>query len=396
MADTSAVLTTNSRGLVIKLSGYSEKIGAFAQLYLEALRDFVPPEGFFNMVKARLLERIKGERNSPAYLQVLSFSRFHNCNLNPFSPFVVEEELQKITLDDIKTWSDEFRKTGARIVTFFQGNLKRETAIEHTQLVCRTLKLPLATPEHILQNYLTLIPEGVTKVDLPAFGKDRNNAIHIHLANTIHKIDEYDVDNIYVTLLGNYIEPLFFNEMRTNQQLGYVVWTSSSSTFAVDTFDFTIQSSTHDPEYILARINEFRAQIPEMMEKITEEDFKGLVEAFVTELNIKDTSMSLNAENNWGEMVSGRLDFEKKKVFTQLAAQCTRDGLVAYAKKYLLPDAPGKREFIVSVWGEFQNQAEADAAGKKVVFADANKLLLESMFSVTFKNPHKILQMPRP
>jgi len=396
IADTSASLTTNSRGIVIRLAGYSEKVSALAQQFLEALRDFVPPEGFFNMVKERLIEQSKAARNAPAYSLALSFARFHNCIYNPYSPLLIKDELVKISLDDLIAWSDQFRKTGARIVTFFQGNLTQETAIELTKLTSRTLKLPITTPDHILQNCFSLIPTGVVKVDMPRFGADRNNVICIRLANTIHEPEKYDVDNVYISLLKSYIEPLFFDEMRTNQQLGYVVWIISSSTYVVDSFDFVIQSSTHDPDYMLDRINEFRAKIPEMVEKITEEEFKDLVDAYVTELNIKDTSMSDNADNNWGEMISGSLDFRREKLLTALSKDCTREGFIAYAKKYLVPDAPGKREFITSIWGEFENQAEADAAGKKIVFADAKELLAKCMFPICRHTRHKILQMPPP
>jgi len=309
-----------------------------------------------------------------------------------FQSFTLGDALQKITLDDLKAWHDEYRKVGIRVLASFQGNLTKENAIELTKLVSHTLSLPVAPIEHIIQNDFCLAPEGLTKLCFPRMGDDVNNAVIVSLTNTVREHCKYDVDNVYVNLLNNFVQPLCFNELRTKQQLGYIVSTLCSSGSLLDAILFIVQSDTYDPEYITERINEFRASVLKFVEEITEEDFKGFVESYITTTSIKDRSIGQNSSRYWDEMLVGDLEFHLNEKLVALAKQCTREGFIAYAKKYLPVDAPGKREFVLQIWGGFQNQAEADAAGAKITLSSYEEALQKSPFPVPVCIPHKILQ----
>jgi len=279
-----------------------------------------------------------------------------------------------------------------RIMAFFQGNIAKEKAIELTQLVSRTLSLPVPSPKNIIQNNYSLIPEGLTVMNLPRVGKDLNNVVYAVIGSSMHELDVADVNNVYTGLLRMFLEPLFFNELRTKQQLGYLVWAVTQASSFVDEIKFIIQSSQYDPDYILDRINELRAKVPELIESLTEEDFEGFVKSYITSLSIQDKSLLENSTSYWDEMLSGRLLFKEEKKFIALAKQCTREGLIAYAKKYIPPDVAGRREFVIKVWGNFQSQADADAAGKEIVISDVQKALEKSPFPLGRVSPHKILQ----
>jgi len=391
MASMETSMTTNSRGLILRVSGYGEKLGVFAQRILESLRDFVPSQHLFDMVKERLIEVTLSARNAEAYSQGMSSVRFHGTSHYPYPAIITEDTLKTITIEDLKKWQDDFRKVGVRMISFFQGNLTKEKAIELTLLTSRTLSLPVVSPKNIILNNNTVPPHGVTLLDLPRFGDDKNNAVIVELTCSVHDTIDYNVNNVYAALLRNYLHPLAFNELRTKQQLGYVVFVLGSSDGHSESIEFLVQSDTYDPEYVTARINEFRSSIPEVVDKITNEEFKGLVDSYIVSLSKKDNSVLENSDLYWGEMLVGTLEFRSDKKLIALAKQAKREEFIEYAKKYLPPDVPDQRCFICRIWGEFKTPAEAEASEKKVKLTEITKALGECMFHTIIQVPHKIL-----
>jgi len=231
---------------------------------------------------------------------------------------------------------------------------------------------------------------------LPRFGDDKNNLSIVSLTNTVRMVEQYDVDCVYLTLLKNFIQPLCYDELRTKQQLGYVVFVLSSTNNFSDEMSFLVQSDSYDPEVLTTRINEFRAKVPELAEKLSEEEFSGLVQSYITRMSIKDRSLFDNSEGYWGDMLTGELEFQLSKKLIELAKQTTREGFIAYAKKYLPPDAPDHRVCILEIWGDYKDQAEADAAGKDIKFADVQQTLSHPMFPVVRETRHKLLQPLKP
>jgi len=276
-------------------------------------------------------------------------------------------------------------------LSFFQGNLTREQATDLTKLVSQTLSLPVVSRENIIQNDHTAVPRGLTTIDLPRFGEDKNNVVTVVIKTAIHS-GVYDENCIYVTLLKHFIKPLFYDDLRTKQQLGYVVFTMSDFSLYVDSFSFLVQSDNYDPEYITERIDTFRATIPTLVEGITEEQFQNLVKSFITNTLIKDKSVAENADRYWSSIITGDLNFNDKELLVALAKKCTREGLIAFTKKYFTPGDPEKREFLLRIWGKVQNQAEMDELGKKVVLSDIKDTLRQTKFPILCHARHKVFE----
>ena len=121
-------------------------------------------------------------------------------------------------------------------------------------------------------------------------------------------------------------------------------------------------------------------------------EFHDYVDSYITQLSIKDTSISVNVGKYWGSMLTGELCFREEKELIELAKTCTRDGLISFTKKLFALDSPDHREVIVSIWGRFSCQSDADEAGAKVTFSDVKKVLSRTEFPILCHHPHKVLQ----
>jgi secreted Zn-dependent insulinase-like peptidase len=72
-------------------------------------------------------------------------------------------------------------------------------------------------------------------------------------------------------IVGHYLEEPFFDDLRTKQQLGYVVASRSTSDRGMQSIWFLIQSPTKCGEYQIAATNKFLLEQREKVKNLTEE-----------------------------------------------------------------------------------------------------------------------------
>ena len=353
---------TNPRGLVLTFSGLSEKLNVYAEHALKALRSFEPDEQLFHMVKTRAIETVDGWRNKSAYAQGYEIVNFCLRDSSLFPKAAFEDILPRITLQDVLEWRRTFFETGVRIVAFFEGNITEKGAVELTLLAKNILGLPVAPSEELMDNRPCEVSRGRTMLDIPRLGDDTNSCVVMRRGNKTRSSVEPDLEHVYMTLAANLVQASFYDTLRTKQQLGYAVM----SMFSDDTFSegvyFIVQSSSHAPDDVYRRINDFLAETPKLAEELTDGEFRGAVGALVDSLSIKPKNLEEDSSQNWPPVSQGYLDFAPWRTTIELCKRCTKEGLVAFMRTHLVPGGAEEREFTVRLWGQYKSQAELDAA----------------------------------
>ena len=87
----------------------------------------------------------------------------------------------------------------------------------------------------------------------------------------------------------------FFTEMRSNQQLGYIVWAGPSTQRDNFHLYFIIQSATHPADALEDRADAFIATYPELFQALPAENFAALKAAAAEEVEKKAKSIGEKA-----------------------------------------------------------------------------------------------------
>lgn len=352
----------NPRGLVLSVDGLCEKLSVYAVRALRELRAFAPDAALFEMVRTRILETVQDWCNDSAYAQGYRLASYCGYDAYMYPVVAYEDVLPTLTVQDVADWLQTYFERGVRIVTFFEGNLTKERAVELTGLFQSTLALPVAPPAELLNNHPTEIPRGRTTLDLPRLGDDTNSAVVVLRTSRHRTTADEDLNTVYAMLAANLVQAPFFGTLRTQQQLGYVVLSSCASETYRDGVCFVVQSSTHAPDALSRHIDAFLAQTPALAERLSDADFAAAVDALVKSLEIKPKTLKADAEDNWPAVQQGTLAFAQWKGTIELCRQCTREGLAEYVRTHLVPGGAEEREFAVRIWGQYKSQAELDAA----------------------------------
>lgn len=103
-------------------------------------------------------------------------------------------------------------------------------------------------------------------------------------------------------VLMNYLQEPFFSDLRTQQQIGYVVFCRHVCLREVIGCQFLVQSADKSCEHQIAAVNKFLVEFKDKVKNMTDEEFAQQVEAVKTTVAEKDINLSKENSRFWGEI----------------------------------------------------------------------------------------------
>lgn len=176
----------------------------------------------------------------------------------------------------------------------YVGNIKKEVAIDMTEKVSSHLALgPFDPLKHVAVRPMKLpVKKTVSLAKNLVDSKNENSCTVVCYqtkpAGTV-KSSKYV---LLTKLVGQYLEEKFFDDLRTKQQLGYVVAERVGHRRLVSDIWFLVQSPAKCSEYLLTATNKFILEKRESVKCISEEEFKEHKSGLSTQLAEKDKKIT--------------------------------------------------------------------------------------------------------
>jgi len=275
-------------GIYIDVNGYKESAMKLYELILDHMMNFSITETQFLAIKDKTIRDYENFALSDAHQQTREMSPDILWNIK----YTWKESLpvaKSATLNKIKEYSNvlynktfleamvygDFDKSDAKeVVNLFQNKTKtigidREKAFDLTYL-------KMEKPEEIqytnklLVNNSCFFREYVAGTDTPEL-------------------------RAIVKIISSGIQQPFFTEMRTNQQLGYIVWSYASTKDKTHYLSFLIQSGVYSADELNKRADSFISSASKIFTEIDEETFKQLIKSEIEKLEKRPMSISERA-----------------------------------------------------------------------------------------------------
>lgn len=119
-----------------------------------------------------------------------------------------------------------------------------------------------------------------------------------------------------------------YDHLRTQQQLGYIVWASFTNYKNVVGGKIVIQSSEYNPDYLESRINAFLKTTRDKG-KFEKEKFESVKEATIKTLKQVDMNYLEEASDHWSQILEGQLAFDKYQRYIEEIEQLTPEMVFA-------------------------------------------------------------------
>jgi len=300
LAGLSFDLYKHSQGLTLRISGYNDK----QALLLESLvQDFAAatfnPDRFDN-IRHDIIRNLRNAKASPPYRQVLSelrramqYGRYSEQQL-----IAALESTDMAKLDGFvrELWQD------ARAEVMIYGNYEPAAAERVARIVQPLLSPQPVTPMPAMQVVkLEADSQLLYAVDVP----------HDDVVVAWYLQGEGDSwrDRALTALTAQIMKSGFFQELRTEQQLGYVVSTYYYPHVDVPGLLMLVQSPGADAETVSTAMAAFKQRLPERIEA---EQFVRHQQALISEILEPDKNLWERAEYYWQSIARKQFDFASR------------------------------------------------------------------------------------
>ena len=139
---------------------------------------------------------------------------------------------------------------------------------------------------------------------------------------------------LYSELLHLIAQKPCFHQLRTVEQLGYIVWSGADTRLDVYGFRVQVQSGSHSAAYVQTRILAWLQQFQKIISKISDKDFHTYVETLSSLKQERPTSLSATTYYYWDEISSQQYQFFRREHEVDLLnATITLAGFRSYFEK---------------------------------------------------------------
>lgn len=346
-------LYVHQAGLTLHSSGLSSKQPQLVKSLSEAL--FAPqlnPERFGQIHSQLLRHWQNSEKNKP----VAQLFGLITSTLQPNNPSMLKlaSQLPSITFDEVTAFHSELFSE-IHLEAFAYGNWNKEQADQFANFIHDSVFCDSRQPtDEILRPLLSI-----------------QNAGNIHLQKTIENADNGIVvyyqspdlsyaERARMMLLNHMLSTPFFQALRTEKQLGYLVGTGYVPLNQYPGLALYIQSPNYQPEQLLEEIDSFLISFTKNLQTLPMETWKQYQSSIVGHLLENASNLKARSQRLWHSIANRSANFEEKSHIAKAVQSITLNELREFAEQKLL--SPQSSRMIATTYTE----QELSNSGKSI------------------------------
>lgn len=337
-------------GLVIKVSGLSDKLPKLLEVMINRLKSF-NEDTRSEMFNAVLEQQRKNYHNhSIKAKKLVRDVRLEVLQDIYYAPYSKHNVVREFTLEDVKDFAQQFFGN-VYLQGLVQGNMTKDQVMKIDQMVRSKFKDSLLPKDAVTDIRCNAIPEGAWIIKVDSLDKgDANTLVTNYYQSGPGTIKEHAVLETIVLLME---EPIF-DTLRTQEQLGYAVNMTLRNTYGVFGLSVTVntQATKFTAEHVDQRIENFFKEF--IAEHLTEEAVDEAVNALIKLKLRADVTLEEEVSRNWQEIISKEYVFDRN----DREAALLGDISIKDVKSLLLPLISTRKLSVQVVGSDNPNSAQ--------------------------------------
>jgi len=346
-------------GFQVTIVGYNHKMRILLEKILEKIVHFEVKEDRFSVIKEKVLKEYLNYKFQQPYQQAFYYiSLLLEHRMWQRNEFL--EVLPHIEADNLMKFVPRITSR-----TFFEcyvaGNMTSKEAEFLVHHIEESLfrspvapSKPLFPSQHVEERIVRL--DSGTNHYYPVQGlseKDGNSALlhYIQLEQDDSKM------NVQLELFVHSAKQAAFHQLRSVEQLGYVVVLMTRNDSGVKGAQFVIQSTVKDPVQLDLRVEAFLKMFESKLYAMSDDEFKANVDALIDVKLEKHKNLREQSRFYWREIEDGTLKFDRKKIEADVLRKLTKQDLIFFFNNYIKLGCPGRRKLTVQVYGSSHSGA---------------------------------------
>ena len=339
IAGLSSSFSANAEGLSIAVNGYDDKQAVLLGTMLELLTSFEIDANQLEIQKTELAKNYTNFKDERPFQQAYSTVSFILLS-SAWAPSVLLQEVDQVTAATLTAWLQEKLKA-VSVTALVVGNSIKQDAKHIAETVQSQLNLAAADRR---------IPSVVQPDQHYTHNLNIEHDDAVYLA-TYLGADETIAERAMLQLLSQVISQAYFNELRTEQQLGYATFAQYNTLFRHPGFVFLVQSPVADTLALQTATANFLTQRRTELGDMELAEIENFKNGLVTSLLEKDKNLSQRSGRYLSDLLIENEAFDTRERVAGAIEGISKEALLAAYDRILLADetrvfevfSPGKK-----------------------------------------------------
>lgn len=383
-------LNNTTSGISVNLCGYSHKLNILLQKVLNQLFNFRVDPKRFEILKEDYIRSLKNFKAEQPYQHAVYYLALILTE-NAWSKGELLDAIQLVTYDRLQQFAKDFF---ARLHTecFVYGNVNKTEALEIIDLCITHLEATNSTILPILAKQL-LQKREYKLYDGESYIFKTENEFHQSSCAELYMQCNSQTDSsiAIVDLVSQLLTEPCYNALRTEEQLGYIVFCGSRKANGATGIRIIVQSSK-SPIYVEQRIENFLCKMLNNIETMTEDEFERHKNGLATQKLEKPKKMSTLFFKYLNEISLAQFHFDRAESEVAILKKITKEELISFYKVYILKDSPARRVLSVHITSTL-NSPQNDENLTEEYSSDKCKVISDLS---SFKSSKELFPVVRP
>lgn len=295
--------TNANNGLMLNANGYTQHLPQLFKDLLAGYFSYTSTEDQLAQAKSWYAQMMDSAEKGKAYEQAIMPTQM----LSQVPYFQREERralLPEITLKDVMAYRDRL-KSNARPEFLIVGNMSEVQAKD----LAHQVQDQLAAKGNQWCRNRDVLVDKKQRIIFEKAGSTSDSALAAVFVPPGY--DEYS-SSAYSAMLGQIIQPWFYNQLRTEEQLGYAVFAFPMSVGRQWGLGFLLQSSDKQPSALWARYQAFFPTAEERLRKMSAEEFAQLQQAVIAQVTQAPQTLGEEATQISKDFDRGNMRFDSR------------------------------------------------------------------------------------
>lgn len=310
----------HARGMTLSFSGWRDGQTPLIEQAIEQLKTAEITEGAFERVRYQLQREWRNAPQSSLYGQAsrtlgeaLLSPQFSNADFINAS-----ERFERRHLEDFRKRFLSDLYVDAMAVGNLDGELAREQAQlmrDHLQPRLTRYDIANLTPLAVSEEHRVLHPHSTREESL--------------VLRYMQARDQTPEEQATTSVIARWLETPFYHQLRTEQQLGYIVNAGYSPLLEAPGIALVVQSPDVDSDTIAERMDNFLEEASQRLDQLSEEDLASYRQAVYNQLRQRDTSLSGMAGRYWQATALDDVRFDRREQLADLVLTVSLEDIKA-------------------------------------------------------------------
>lgn len=307
------------RGLTVRTGGYHDRLPVLLNRIVTILGDPVITEQRFQIARQRLMDNLRNRLKDRPVSQAATLVQDALIE----GAWTVKEKLaaaEALTVDDLRTFAASFTDQ-ADAVMLIHGNATRAFAL-NTAAQTKAILLNDSRMATVPRSQVRALPEGQTRIQLAVPHPD-TGYLRYHQGR-----DTEFPERARYRLLTQIVSGAFYEEIRTQRQMGYIVYATPFEMLETPAIGLVVQSPEAGAEAIDKAVSEFAAEFRPRLADMDESALERERQAVISKLTEQERTLSAVSERYWQEIDRQALGFDTRQQLAGAVATVSKDQLL--------------------------------------------------------------------